>query len=501
MKKASLRVRADRVRGRIDPRIYGQFIEHMGRCVYGGIFEPASALAGARGYRRDVLEAAGGLRVPILRYPGGCFSDEYHWRDGIGPRDARPRYEEQYWTRSLRRWGQPDLAPLIGPPETNAFGTDEYLELCAELGCEAYLNVNHGTGTPREAAEWLAYCNQRAESAAKVSVVGVGNEVFGFWETGHCSGEEYGRHFLEFAEQLRAVDPKVRLLATGAPGTYPGFTEGLLRTAGASMDYVSVHAFHPPVPGMRPLRDDEQDYWAVVAGPYALIRAVDDVLGDIDRVLGPESPVRVSFDEWNLWCTWDDCYAANYDLRAGLMFAGTFNRIHERVPRVEIAMIAQLVNLLGLIQTNESGLFLTSAYLVSRLYVEETRPFALECEVDCETFSTPVWPDVPQQFRPLMGDDLSGVPFLDASATASQDRSETALFLVNRHIDEPLEVSLEMEGLRASRRCEVRQLAAGSPFAKNDFEHPGRLRIQRRAVPSVARIELPPHSVSALILR
>ena len=138
---------------------------------------------------------------------------------------------------------------------------------------------------------------------------------------------------------------------------------------------------------------------------------------------------------------------------------------------------------------------------MSRLYVEETRPFALECEVDCETFGTPVWPDVPEQFRPLMGDDLAGVPFLDASATASQDRSEMALFLVNRLIDDSLEVSVVLEGLAGSPGGEVRQLAADSPFAKNDFEHPKRLRIERQAVPSVARIELPPHSVSALILR
>ena len=156
MKRASVRVRTDAVRGRISPRIYGQFIEHMGRCVYGGLFEPGSQLADGRGFRRDVLEAVRALHVPILRYPGGCFSDEYHWRDGVGPRGQRPRYEEQYWTRWVKRWGRPDLAPLIGPPETNAFGTDDYLALCAELGCDPYLNVNHGTGTPEEAADWLA---------------------------------------------------------------------------------------------------------------------------------------------------------------------------------------------------------------------------------------------------------------------------------------------------------------------------------------------------------
>ncbi len=500
MRKASVRIRADRVRGRISPRIYGQFIEHMGRCIYGGIFEPGSPLADARGFRRDVLEAMRPLRIPLLRYPGGCFSDEYHWRDGIGPPKARPRYEEQYWTRALRGVNRPDLAPLIGPPETNAFGTDEYLTLCAELGCEAYLNANHGTGTPQEAAEWVAYCNRRPESPARAAVVGVGNEVFGFWETGHCSGEEYGRHFLEYAEAIRKVDPEVKLLATGAPHVYPGFTESLLRAAGPTMDYVSVHAFHPLVPGMRPLRDDEADYWSVVAGPYALIRNVDDVLADIDGAFGPDSPVRVSFDEWNLWCAWDDCYATNYDLRAGLMFAGTFHRIHERAPRLEIAMVAQLVNLLGLIQTNESGMFPTAGYLVNRLYVEETRALALECEVESETFDTPVWTDVPEGLRASMGEDLTGIPYLDASATASEDGHELALFLVNRYLDQPLEVNVTFEGIEPPANGKLRQLAADSPFERNDFSRADRLRIRERPVGPFGRLELPPHSVSALVI-
>src|SRR3990172_1747242 len=116
MKRASVRVRGDEVRGRISPLIYGQFIEHMGRCIYGGIFDPGSDLADERGFRRDVLEAMRGLRIPILRYPGGCFSDEYHWRDGIGPRERRPRYDEQFWTRPLTALNRPDLASPIRPP-------------------------------------------------------------------------------------------------------------------------------------------------------------------------------------------------------------------------------------------------------------------------------------------------------------------------------------------------------------------------------------------------
>ena len=500
MKVAKVRVRGDNVLGRISPLIYGQFIEHMGRCIYGGVYEPDSPLSDERGFRRDVLDAMRALRIPILRYPGGCFSDEYHWRDGVGPRDRRPQYEEQFWTRMLKSVNRQDLAGVVGPLESNAFGTDEFLTLCAELGCQPYLNVNHGTGTPEEAAEWIAYCNRRPESPAKVKLVGVGNEVFGFWETGHCSGEEYGRHFLDYAERIRAVDPEVKLLATGAPSTYGSFTSDLLRTAGPAMDYVSVHAFHPPIPGMRPLRDDEADYWSVVAGPYAMIRNVDDVIADIDAVLGPDSPVRVAFDEWNLWCAWEDCVATNYDLRAGLMFAGMFHRIHERASRVEIAMIAQLVNMLGLIQTDGDRLFETAGYMVSRLYAEETLPLSIGCEVECETFNTPVWTDIPEQLQAKIGDDLAGVPYVDVSVTASDDRSRVAVFLVNRYVDEAVKVDLAFEGLRPPASGRIRRLAAESPFARNDFEHPDQLRILEVDARSSSKLELPPHSVSVLLL-
>jgi alpha-L-arabinofuranosidase len=167
---------------------------------------------------------------------------------------------------------------------------------------------------------------------------------------------------------------------------------------------------------------------------------------------------------------------------------------------VEIGMIAQLVNMLGIVQTDESRLFGTAAYLVNRLYVEETRPLALECRVESETFDTPVWHDVPERFQTMMGEDLTGIPYLDASATASQDRRQLAVFLVNRYLDQPLAVDLTFDGMESPSSGRLRQLAAESPFARNDFEHPDRLRIQEQPVSSVARLELPPHSVSALVL-
>jgi alpha-N-arabinofuranosidase len=214
--------------------------------------------------------------------------------------------------------------------------------------------------------------------------------------------------------------------------------------------------------------------------------------------------VRVAFDEWSLWCDWDECLATNYDLRAGLLFAGTFNRIHERAPRLEIGAIDELVNMLGLIQANDTGVFLTAAYLVNRLYVEETRPLALESTVESETFDSPIWPDAPEIVRGVLGDDLKGIPYLDASATASDDGRALSVFLINRHLTEPLDISVTMEGsVRSPSDQRLRLLSAESPFARNDFEHPERLRIMDRAVAvegNRLRVEMPPHSVGALVL-
>jgi alpha-L-arabinofuranosidase len=163
-------------------------------------------------------------------------------------------------------------------------------------------------------------------------------------------------------------------------------------------------------------------------------------------------------------------------------------------------MIAQLVNLLGLIQTDGDRLFETAGYLVNRLYVEETLPLVLECEVECETFDTPVWADVPERFQPMMGEDLAGVPYLDVSVTATDDGGRLAVFLVNRYVDQALAVDVAFEALQPPASGRLRQLAADSPFARNDFERPDRLRILDLNAPSPTKLELPPHSVNVLLL-
>jgi alpha-L-arabinofuranosidase len=156
--------------------------------------------------------------------------------------------------------------------------------------------------------------------------------------------------------------------------------------------------------------------------------------------------------------------------------------------------------MLGLVQTDGDRLFESAGYLVSRLYAEETLPLALGCLIECETFDAPVWADVPERFQPMMGEDLTGLPYVDVSVTASDDRKRLAVFLVNRHLDQAVTIGLAFEGLQPPASGRLRQMAADSPFARNDFDNPQRLRIVDLDAPSVERLELPPHSVSALLL-
>ncbi|HEX2742216.1 MAG TPA: hypothetical protein VHM69_17385, partial [Rubrobacter sp.] len=201
---AKIKIDLDRGIGELDRRIFGGFIEHLGRCIYGGVFEEGSPLSDDRGYRLDVLEAAKGLRIPILRWPGGNFVSGYHWTDGIGPREERPRKTELAWFTE----------------ESNRFGTDEFIEYCRLLDTEPYICVNMGTGTMDEAQAWVEYCNGTGdtywanlrrengrEEPYNVKYWGLGNEMYGEWQIGALSADDYVRKAREFAKVMRWTDP------------------------------------------------------------------------------------------------------------------------------------------------------------------------------------------------------------------------------------------------------------------------------------------------------
>ena len=243
--RARITVDTNRVIGDIDPKIYGNFIEHLGRCIDGGVFQEGSRLSDANGYRKDVFSAAKDLHVGLLRWPGGNFSSNYHWQDGIGPRDQRPPRLEMAW----------------GTIESNRFGTHEFLQYTDMLGTEPYICANLGTGTWTEAQQWVEYCNFAGDTGVtrirkqngrqqpwKVTYWGLGNEIDGPWQMGHRSADDYGKFALEAAKLMKLTDPSIKLIAAGssnygAGSDWTGWNRTILEYLRRHADYLSLHLY------------------------------------------------------------------------------------------------------------------------------------------------------------------------------------------------------------------------------------------------------------------
>ncbi len=235
---ALIKLDFDRQLGTIDRNIYGNFIEHLGRCIYGGIYDEGSPLSDSDGFRKDVLEAVRNLRISVLRWPGGNFSSGYNWKDGIGPKDLRPRRWDTAWQAE----------------ESNRFGTDEFIAYCRKVGAEPYICVNMGTGTMQEAADWVEYCNGTMNTdwanlrrknghpePYSVKLWGLGNEIYGSWQAGHKDATQYAQLAAEFAKMMRWIDPDIKLVACG--GNNADWDRQVLEGVGQFADYISMHHY------------------------------------------------------------------------------------------------------------------------------------------------------------------------------------------------------------------------------------------------------------------
>jgi alpha-N-arabinofuranosidase len=477
----------------VSPGLFGALVEHFGRGLYGGVWDSAAGHP-----RSDVLAAVRGMGVTNLRYPGGCFSDSYHWRDGIGDPARRPTYERTWWTGFQVPSGEPDLAlaEQFGPRETNAVGTDEFLRYCNDVGAEPLLAANFGTGTPEEAAEWVAYTNTRAESPRPVRWWFVGNETYNEWEPGHCTPTEYGRRFRDFAAAMKEVDPDIRLIAVGDKprGEDEPWTPAVVAAAGDAVDMVSLHYYFPGYSIGRDFEDSEEELHQLLRGTRHLGKTLDDTLAAID-------PLPLALDEWSLWSAWPDLIHRNHRLCDSVFFGGCFNRMIERADRVRFAMISHLVNCMAPIQTDENGrMYATAAYLTFRLYRASVRSHPVPLEVDAPAVDV-------QPMRAQTGDLALGgargttmrVPLIDAVATG--DARATAVLVCAGTLDGPIRATIDGLPPRATGRA--RWIDGPSPFARNDFDAPARLGFAQAACASDARgrcrIDLRPATLTALV--
>lgn len=508
--EVSRRVVAD-----VSPHLFGALTEHFGTGIYGGLWDVHAGVP-----RADVQAAVAAMGASMLRYPGGCFADWYHWRDGVGPHETRPTYDETFWTgypfhemvpeeMAPVYWVPDEVRARYGPVETNAFGTNEYLQYCLDVGAEPLLVANFGGGSAEEAAAWVHYTNRSGHAPRDVRWWSVGNELYGEWEIGHCSPEEYAEGFSEFARAMRSVDPDIRLVAVGTAGRSGQYRDTwnstIVREIGRELDALSVHWYFNTTWMGRPLRDDEGDYLQVAAGSDGLGAVLDGVIEDIDANSDGDHRIPLSLDEWNLLPTFEALLQTNHRQSDAVFFAGCFNRMLERADRVRSAAISHLVNCMGPIQTRGDRCFVTSAHLVSMLYRRESRRDSVQVDIDCESFDVPPFRDTSiapgEAVGVLANIEVAGQRSTALDAAATVDESGATVFLANRRLDRPIAVTVKGLPPHSSGRL---RLLDGEPFAVNHVNKPNAL--QFRDVPVTVgtngsvTAEVPPHSVGALAL-
>ena len=493
MERTTIAVHSRYQVGEVDPRIFGGFLEHMGRAVYEGVYDPTSAHADASGFRRDVLTALRRLKMTAMRYPGGNFASGYHWMDGVGPRDQRPTMRELAW-QSL---------------ESNQFGTDEYIELCRMMDWTPMITVNLGTGTPEEARNWVEYCNAPVGSMyADMRVANghpdpygvklwcLGNEMDGPWQLGHVPADQYAIRAQQAAKMMKDLDRTVELVAcgsctTGLP-TYMAWDQAVLDHIGDLADYISLHRYV----GNRD--DDTADYLAVTASIDRQIEEMDAVCRFVQAKQRSKKRAYLCFDEWNVWyknheMDGEGKHAPHlieeiYNLEDALVVAGFLNSFIRHADMVKIANIAQIVNVIAPLQTRGDELLVQSIFYPFEMFAQRGSGVALQTIVDGPRYE---------------GKTNGEVPVIDPSAILDGERLH--VFLTNRSLSEGAEVLVAPADMEIAGVDAAEILTGPGPKAANSYEEPDLVTSQPFTDASVieggARMVLPPLSVVAVSLK
>ncbi len=490
-RRSSISVRADVVLDSIDPRVYGQNIEHMGRQVLGGLVaEPGSrAPLDGRGFRLDTAESLEWLGPPLLRWPGGCFADSYHWRDGIGT--DRPRVPNRMWGRfpAQLAFGNPPFP--VGPREDNRFGTDEFLDLCRRTRAEPSITASLGARDPAEASGWVGYVCDRYGSGA-VPTWSVGNEQWNPVEPGGCAFRpgRYVERFHRFAEAMRRADPAIRLIASGSDALLsPGWNREIIRGIGERMDYLSLHLYTPTGLSRARIGDTPGDYYAIAASGLAVeeqIRAAVEMSGEL---LG--KPRSIAFDEWNILGSLRRFVAPWDTLREAIGVAGIVHAFHRQARHVRMAaMFAALNSASPALLTTRDTLVRTPVFHVLRMYRCLTGTALVACEVAGPVVDVPKLVDLPPR---------AGFPLLDASATADDRR--LTVFVINRDHREDREAAVNISGVPVSPTVQIHTVRGNGYRARNSAARPDEVTEEVTETAWNGSLSFPPCSVTALVVK
>jgi len=467
--------------GDIDPSIYGSFIEHLGRCIYGGVYEPGSPLSDERGFRQDVIEATRRLRVTNVRWPGGNFVSGYHWMDGIGPKEKRPRRMELAWHTV----------------EPNQFGTDEFIDWCRAVPTEPFICLNLGSGTMDEAQAWVEYCNGTEDTHYAnlrcanghpephgVKLWGLGNEVSGGWQIGYKSAERYAEEALEFAKVMKWTDPSIKLIACGSCQQIAeemDWNRIVVERLADIADYLSIHMY------VNNNEDHYENYMGTSVHIERYLRTVRGVIDGVGYHREGARRMKISFDEWNAWpaCRLEShlpCYTLEDALVVG-MFLNSFIR---NADLVTLANMAQLVNVLPPIVTKPEGILLQTIFFPLELFAKHNGTVALDPWVESEVFETPRY---------------GKVPWIDASASHDPATPTLTVNLINRDRANAAPVRIEVGPEALAGPAALYQVTGEDPKALNSFEEPENVRTTGREIETSGReltVELAPCSVTVL---
>ena len=460
--KAQLLVNKSFKIGDIDKRIYGSFIEHLGRAVYGGIYEPTHESANELGFRTDVLELVKKLNVPVVRYPGGNFVSGYNWEDGTGKKENRPKKIDQAWFAI----------------ESNEVGVDEFQQWARLANTEVMMAVNLGTRGAADARNCVEYCNGKTDTYYAnmrrengfaqpfgFKVWCLGNEMDGFWQIGHKTAEEYARLAEETAKLMKWVDPDIELVACGSSSlgmpTFGDWELTVLDRTYDYVDYISLHQYYSNADNntekFLSRSDDMNDF---IKGTVAICDAVG-------AKKHSKKKVNLSFDEWNVWYhsrendkhieKWLDVpprLEDVYNFEDALLIGSMLMTMQNNCDRVKMACLAQLVNVIAPIMTENGGKAWAQTIFYPYMYASNYgRGAVLNTILSCDSYST---------------DERDEVKYLVTSTVYNAEKDELVIFAVNRSLSEDIELSLTLDGFESYRMCERVELYCDDLKAVND---------------------------------
>lgn len=482
MRKVSVVLKSDAVIGETDPRLFGAFVEHLGRGVYGGIYEPGHKTADKQGFRHDVLALVRELAPTIMRYPGGNFVSGYNWEDGVGPVDKRPRRLDLAWMST----------------EPNTFGNNEFIDWCRLAKIEPMLAVNLGTRNGDAARNLLEYCNhpggtawsdlRRAhgwEQPHDVKFWCLGNEMDGPWQMETKTAHEYGRIATEAAKMMRWIDPRIELTACGSSTrsmpTFGAWEDEVLQHTFDHVDYISLHTY---------INDYADDAPALLAAPDLMDTFIEEVVAIADSVAARKHSskrIMLSFDEWNVWYRtrrnkalrvkpgWPvapEILEEIYSMADALSFGGMCISLLNHADRVKVACLAQLVNVIAPIMTETGGpAWRQTIFHPFAQFSNFGRGRVLRAEVDSPTYAAN-YHDPRGAVDVYNHYPLPAVPYLKMAAVEEPGTGAVTVFALNRHLSEPMPLDITLRGFGTPVLIEALQLHHSDLRATNTKNRP-----------------------------